>query len=341
MRGMGRPGLLALCALAIVATHAAAESDLERVEATLRQRAMHGEDRKPYCYYGPAERRIPYARFRTIAEELGETDSAWVALMREPEDPNADVLSFTVYSPNAPNCRRDEDGELVLERERLRRLELPQPIGPKWRVPGGSEREQIAAALDARRSAAAANETCLFGPAMLRLPPGRLLYLLDLFDGRPGDELALAISSSGPENLSVHPITVEFPARTRCTPPPAELPHDLSVLSYTQSSELEMIEGIMRSRAALGLDLGPECFYGPLRKSISRASHKRVSELAISHSADGEALWRLLVNEPEDPKGVPWTYIVRAGRKPDCAAGDIVERLQQLRERLLSAGAQE
>jgi hypothetical protein len=88
----------------------------------------------------------------------------------------------------------------------------------------------------------------------------------------------------------------------------------------------------MRSRAALGTDKSPDCFYGPIDLRIPVARLPALFEEFPLHT--GEEDWALLNAEPQDPNAPRISYVVRAGTKPDCPAGDIDARLREEQDRL-------
>jgi len=97
-------------------------------------------------------------------------------------------------------------------------------------------------------------------------------------------------------------------------------------------SELEIIEAIVRSRTRRGLDRLPNCYYGPARLG------NPLGEVNVffheNPSLSGEEYWRWIDSHPRDPHG-GLVVLVRSGTLPDCAAGDLDERLRKRRSELI------
>lgn len=229
-------------------------SELERVEARIRYRAMTGQD-KVDCQFGPVDRRISKERLRDlfgVMQSLSLTGAeSWELLEKEPDDLNAAPVSITIPAEDGPNCPNGEiTAQLFEERRRL--------IAEEART--------------SQRSAASA-----------------------------GDQAALG----SPVVISVYD---------------------------PNTTDLQRTEAIMRHRAAKGLDLRRDCYYGPVQWRGQMAQLNAL--LKQSPDLSGEEYWRWLNAQPQDPKLPAITIVVRSGTLPDCPAGDVDERLRNERDRL-------
>lgn len=225
--------------------------------------------------------------------------------------------------------------------------------------------EQVDAAIQARaKSGADRIPNCRFGPVERRIPDERLRQLSRQFSMLPGEE-SWALLQAEPDDPDSPPVNIAIPAETgpNCPerdidevlleerqqilneqaaaraiapPPPAQTDVRTPILVLWHGvdlPELARIESIIRMRTAQGLDRLPDCYYGPVELRLPPARmHELVEE---ARELPGDEAWQLLLAESQDSKAEPLTYLVRAGKKPDCPAGDIDERLRQERQRLL------
>ncbi len=225
--------------------------------------------------------------------------------------------------------------------------------------------ERVDAAIQARaKSGADRIPNCRYGPVERRIPDERLRYLGQQFQNLSGDE-AWALLQEEPDDPNAAPISIAIPsengpncperdidevlleerqqilseqpaARSIDPPPPAQSDLRSPIWVLWQGSDrprLARIEAIIRMRTSQGLSRLPDCYYGPVELRLPpRRMHELVEE---AKKLPGDEAWQLLLAEPQDSKAEPLTYLVRAGKKPDCPAGNIDERLRQERQRLL------
>ncbi len=240
----------------------------------------------------------------------------------------------------------------------------PEESHKRWNDPTLTPLEQIDAAIQARaKSGADRMPNCRFGPVERRISDERLQQMFQEFEKLPGEE-SWKLLQAEPDDPNSPPINIIIPADSGPNCPERDIDEVLleerqqilneqadelrvaaspTIESGTRSpisvhwhgkdrSELSRVEGIIRSRTAQGLSRLPDCYYGPVEL---RLPPDRMQELVeLGGDLSGDEAWRLLLAEPQDSQAEPLTYIVRAGKKPDCPAGDIDERLRQERERL-------
>jgi hypothetical protein len=198
-------------------------SDLERMDALLRYRAMTGEDKRPNCFFGPVERRISGERLVVMFQQFADIpgNEAWALLMAEPEDPNATPIKVAIPDKNGPNCPDgDVNAKLLEERQRLLdkqwqtqaveshaarpteanpatgasadpsgRTEVPPtPVSVLWY--GDVTPLQRVGGLIRSRASWHLDQSpdCFYGPVDLRIPSARLEVLVEQFRFHSGEE---------------------------------------------------------------------------------------------------------------------------------------------------------
>lgn len=96
-------------------------TELEQIDAAIRARTITGADQAPHCYFGPITKQISQKRLSEIAKDLGETESAWRAVLAENDDPESPPVEIMIRSNSGPNCDQDIDRALLERREVLSR----------------------------------------------------------------------------------------------------------------------------------------------------------------------------------------------------------------------------
>jgi hypothetical protein len=271
-----------------------------------------------------------------------------VAQGTTPADPESERRG-TVFPGRAPATDPADPSEEQLKR---------------WNDPTLTPLERVDRAIQARaKSGADRIPNCRFGPVERRISDERLQQLFQEFEKLPGEK-SWRLLQAEPDDPNSPPVNIIIPAETgpncperdidevlleerqeilneqtaaRAIEPPATAPTDprgpIWVLwQGSDRPELARIEAIIRMRSAQGLTRLPDCYYGPVQLRIPPARMHALVDEAKDRS--GDDAWHLLLAEPQAPQAEPLTYLVRAGTKPDCPAGDIDERLSREQQRL-------
>ena len=234
----------------------------------------------------------------------------------------------------------------------------PRDVGKPW-DPNLSELERVDAAIRYRAKTGQDKRDCQFGPVDRRISRERLVALFDTMHARKlsGTE-SWELLRTEPDDPNAAPVSVAIPVEDGPNCPNGDVtgklfeerrrlikeqpetsrqstssaPGPVVAKMYDQLSDFERTEAIMHNRMAKGLDLLPDCYYGPVQMHIPLA---RVSALLKeSPELSGEEYWRWLTAQPQDPTLPALTILVRSGTLPDCPAGDVDERLLRERARL-------
>jgi len=201
-------------------------SEIDRVDASIRLRAVTGKDKQD-CHYGPVERRISEDRLDQLLGEIRSMSPAeqFQALLDEPEDPSVPPRSLMVFAPytnplpKGMVCPKgDVTAQLLEERRRLIRqgqVPSPPPIAPVLRAnqssPSSPELEakrleggpvmilsfdpdfselQIIEAITKSRARRGTDKlpNCYYGPGQFRIPLGTVNQYLNDHPNLLGEE---------------------------------------------------------------------------------------------------------------------------------------------------------
>lgn len=202
-------------------------SEIDRIDASIRLRAITGKDKED-CHYGPVERRIAEDRLAQLLGKIRSMSPAeqFQTLLDEPEDPTAPprplmiLAPYTTPLPKGVVCPKgDVTAQLLAERERLirqgqvpsrppnappvTRASEPSPASPELeakRVEGGpvmilsygpqfSELQIIEAIMRSRsRRGLDKLPNCYYGPDQFRIPLGTVNRYLNDHPNLLGEE---------------------------------------------------------------------------------------------------------------------------------------------------------